>query len=50
MIKPVCSRCGKELDDFGAILLSPPDSKGMVKKIHLCRSCYGEVLKSIEMK
>jgi hypothetical protein len=24
MITPKCDKCGKELDEFGAILLSPP--------------------------
>jgi len=39
-IKPKCDKCKKELGKFGAILLSPPDKKMRVKKIHLCVSCY----------
>ena len=39
-IKPVCKECGKELKDFGAILLSPPDKRGRVRKIHLCKGCF----------
>ncbi|MFH1248864.1 MAG: hypothetical protein V1660_01825 [archaeon] len=39
-IKPVCYKCKKELDDFGAILLSPPDSNNKLKKMHLCKECY----------
>jgi hypothetical protein len=39
-IKPVCDKCKEELKEFGAILLSPPDSESKVKKFHLCVSCY----------
>ena len=28
------------LDDFGGILLSPPDSESKVIKYHICKSCY----------
>ncbi len=47
-IKPTCDKCGEELQDFGGILLSPPDSKGMVKKFHLCIKCYEKM--SAELK
>ncbi len=43
-IKPVCDKCKKELKDYGAILLSPPDAKQKVRKFHLCKKCYKEVL------
>ena len=43
-IKPKCDKCKKELKEFGAILLSQPDKRGMVKKFHLCRSCYKEII------
>lgn len=42
-INPVCDKCKNELTEFGAILLSPPDEKGMVKKMHLCRECYNQL-------
>lgn len=42
-IKPKCDLCRDELKDFGAILLSPPDKKGMVKKYHVCKTCYAEM-------
>jgi hypothetical protein len=42
-IEPVCNSCGKELKDFGGILLSPPDKVGRVKKFHLCKACYKEI-------
>lgn len=39
-IKPICAICDKELEEFGAILLGPPDESGKVEKFHLCRECY----------
>jgi len=39
-IKPICDMCKKELTDFGAILLSPPDNKNNIKKYHICKECY----------
>ena len=39
-IKPSCDICKKELNDFGAILLSPPDKNNKVIKYHICRDCY----------
>ena len=48
-IKPHCDVCKKELDDFGAILLSPPDKKSNVKKFHLCKKCYAKVKKSLKL-
>ena len=39
-IKPICDICKKELTEFGAILLSPPDNDGHVKKYHICNECY----------
>jgi len=43
MIKLVCDICGKELEDFGALLFSPPDEKGNVKKEHICKECYSKL-------
>lgn len=43
-IKPKCDKCKKELKEFGAILLSPPDRKNSVKKFHLCFSCYKNII------
>jgi uncharacterized protein with PIN domain len=46
MIKPVCDKCKKELNDFGAILLSPPtDNK--VTKFHICKNCYKKYEKEL---
>jgi hypothetical protein len=42
-IKPTCSKCKKELDDFGAILFSPPDEESKVEKFHICKECYNKI-------
>ncbi len=49
-IKPKCDHCIKELVDYGAILLSPPDQKNKVVKFHICKACYkimSDELKSV---
>ena len=43
MIKPTCDKCGKELNEFGAILLSPPDKENKVRKFHICVECYNKI-------
>ena len=43
MIKPICAFCKKELVDFGAILLSPPDNDDKVKKYHICKECFKKI-------
>lgn len=45
-IKPVCDRCKKELESFGAILFSPPSKNNTVKKFHVCVSCHEELVNS----
>jgi len=45
-IKPICDRCKKELTEFGAILLSPPDRNNTVKKLHICKACYQKIVES----
>ncbi|MBU4070002.1 MAG: hypothetical protein KJ646_03385 [Nanoarchaeota archaeon] len=47
-IKPVCEKCKNELEDFGGILLSPPDENEKVKKSHLCKSCYEKIINEIK--
>ena len=42
-IKPKCDLCKKELKEFGAILLSPPDKNNNIKKYHLCNDCYKKI-------
>lgn len=43
-IKPVCDKCKKELEEFGAVLFSPPDKENNVKKFHLCKECYQKII------
>lgn len=43
MIKPACDFCGKELQDFGALLFSPPKWR-TVKKYHLCVKCFEHLI------
>lgn len=42
-IRPICDLCGEELNEYGAILLSPPDDSGSVKKYHICKKCYEKI-------
>lgn len=44
-IKPTCNFCKKELTVFGAILLSPPRKSGEVRKFHVCKTCYKQILR-----
>jgi uncharacterized protein with PIN domain len=46
-INPKCDKCKIELVEFGAILLSPPDEKGNVKKFHICKECYKQFEKQL---
>ncbi len=43
-IKPKCDMCKTELNDYGAILLSPPKKDSTVVKYHLCKECYKSIL------
>lgn len=47
-IQPKCDKCAEELVDFGAILLSPPDEDAMVKKFHICKTCYENYAQGLE--
>lgn len=49
-IKAICDNCGKELNEFGAVLLSPPNRKREVKKYHICTSCYGQFADELDKK
>jgi hypothetical protein len=49
MIRPRCDKCKEELVEFGAILLSPPDSMNLVRKWHLCRKCYDKILELFDL-
>ena len=55
MIRPLCFKCTKEINDFGGILFSPPSSgttfrynnSNIVDKFHLCIDCYDLVFNFI---
>jgi hypothetical protein len=47
-IKPTCDKCGSELTDYGAILLGPPNMNNEVRKFHICKNCYNEILKLLK--
>ena len=46
-ITPTCDKCGSELTEFGAILLSPPNADNDVHKYHLCVACYESMVRDM---
>jgi hypothetical protein len=48
-IQPKCDKCQQELQDFGGILLSPPDGESKVIKYHLCKDCYKEIEDTLKL-
>ena len=44
MIKVSCRRCGKQLRELGALIISPPENEynksEKVYKMHICLTCY----------
>jgi len=49
MIKPICDICHRELEDFGGLLLSPPE-ENKVKKNHICKKCYNKLKEEYNLK
>jgi hypothetical protein len=49
-IKPNCVYCKEELTEYGALLLSPPDNKNNIRKLHLCKKCYNEIIDLLNSK
>ena len=47
MIDICCHKCGRELNEPGALLFSPPIQDVMVTKYHLCRRCFEEILRML---
>lgn len=48
----ICDKCGKELEELGALLFSPSKkSKERMKceKFHLCKACYEIIIKTIKI-
>ena len=48
-IYPKCDLCKIELEDYGALLFSPPDGEGMTLKNHICKGCYDKLKKEYEL-
>ena len=54
MISPNCDRCNRELQDFGALAFSPPETQPdgscgrEVEKYHLCADCWQELKRWLE--
>jgi hypothetical protein len=40
--------CKEELEDFGALLFSPPNKDNTVRKFHICKNCYKEIVEEFE--
>ena len=40
MLKVNCDICGKEFNERGALLFSPPDNYGQTFKTYICKECY----------
>jgi len=49
-INPKCDKCKKELEDFGALLFSPPNKEGKVEKFHICKNCYSELERQLRQE
>ena len=52
MIAPLCDKCGSELNDFGAIIFSPPiviqnvkdnQTRNVTEKFHICLDCWKNI-------
>jgi len=46
-IEPKCDKCKEELDDYGAILWSPPDGRGKCDKYHICLKCFDIIVREM---
>ena len=43
-MKIICDRCGKELQQQGSLLFTPPNEKSETTKYHFCIECYVVVM------
>ena len=54
MVKPICAKCRKEINEFGGLIFSPPNVKSIendcaiVQKIHICTHCFTKLMDWIE--
>lgn len=42
-----CYQCQKLLRNEGALLLGPPDRKGLREQYHLCRKCWNQMFELV---
>lgn len=49
-INPTCDKCNRELTEFGGLLFSPPNNDRKVTKYHLCKKCFEEIEKDLNIK
>ncbi|MFA6536141.1 MAG: hypothetical protein WCT25_01765 [Candidatus Paceibacterota bacterium] len=47
-IKPNCDFCKKGLTAFGGILLSPPRKTCEVKRFHICKACFKQIVRLLK--
>jgi len=47
MIEPKCDKCKLKLNDYGAVVWSPPNSKAQCKKYHICKPCWKDIMKFV---
>jgi hypothetical protein len=40
MIAPKCDKCQAQLNEFGGLAFSPPDTENKATKYHLCIACF----------
>jgi hypothetical protein len=48
MLEIKCDLCKELLTKPGALLFSPPNQRGYVKKFHLCQGCYSGFILPLE--
>lgn len=47
-INTKCDSCGKELSEFGAILMSPPNRANQSRKFNICKKCYEKIVEGFQ--
>jgi hypothetical protein len=46
-INPTCDKHKKELDCFGALLFGPSNDESGVKKFHIYKNCYNNLVQKL---
>jgi DNA-directed RNA polymerase subunit RPC12/RpoP len=48
MLDLKCDQCGRELQEPGALVFSPPKGQGwLVEKYHLCVDCWAQIAEQV---